>query len=126
MDQVRPKHILLLVVAALVLTGSLVYQCHFANDDVDIADSTHLVDFQSGEIFKSSFPHNKAVSYPAKNPKSNAKALLPVYQRDGKWYLDGRMVGNLKELVPGGEKYLVNESGELTLPTAEVTRADVF
>jgi hypothetical protein len=98
MGEARPWQVAVVVVGLLVLIGSVVYQCTSRNE-VELADSVILVDVTTGELIEAAYP-GRAVGFPATHPDSGARTLMPAVQdpETGRWSVEGRYLGNLKDL----------------------------
>jgi hypothetical protein len=126
MGDVRPWHIALFALAVIVLTGSVVWQCA-SRQPVEIADRLVVVDMLTGELFDSALPEGRMVVFPAENPATRTRTLLPAYQQDGKWYLGGNYRPMVKDVVgEKGSPVYDAASGELTVKSPTAARKNVL
>lgn len=124
MEGVKPWHVVLIVAAVLVLSGSVLWQCSHS-EKVEISDTIVVVDVVSGDLYESALP-KKMVVFPAVNPSSGTKTLLPAYTKDGKWYLAANYRPMVKDVVAGGKSVADPNSGELTVKTSKPESKKIF
>jgi len=125
MRGLKPWHIILIVIAFVALPLSLVMQAGSAK--VDLADTITLVDVSSGELFQAALPKDKAVMFPAVNPITKNAALFPAFQRDGKWFMEVRHVGMIKDSAKINPSALADpKTGELRVSGETPKVMDVF
>lgn len=125
MSGLRPWHIVLLAVSVVALGASLYFSTR-SEDDVEFADSIVLVDLESGELVDAPLPTKKAVSPPAANPVTKRRTMFPAVQKDGKWFVNKRYLGYVKEFVPKPEAVLIDaKSGEVKVSNESPKRTDV-
>ena len=98
MGEARPWQIGVVVVGLLVLVGSLVFQCS-GGGGPEIDRRLVLVDLSTGELYETTRPSNRTLTYPIKHPSTQQETLVPAEQReDGKWYVKSRIVNHLTEM----------------------------
>jgi hypothetical protein len=90
MGEAKPWQIAVVVVGLLTLVGMVVWQCRSGN--VELASTIVLVDVQSGEIIEAPLPKNHAVGFPATNPETQKKSLLPAERTESGWRISGRYI----------------------------------
>lgn len=76
MDGLKPWQIVLLVVAVLVLAGSL--WLTFSGSGPDFGSRVYMVDVVSGELFVADTEKQRGMVLPAKHPETGERTLLPV------------------------------------------------
>lgn len=118
----------LIVVAVLVMSGTIFWQCSDDSKVIVISDSVTVVDVVTGELFRAPLPNGKAVVYPAKNPGSGKENIFPVAKEGDKWVVPARFLGQVKDFLETNKtagKVDVSH-GEVTVANAEPKQADVF
>lgn len=114
MEQVRPWQMIVVIAGALALSASIVYQCQFAGDRVEIADTVTLVDVKSGELIRTNKPSGRAMTFPVKNPATGTAMLFPVTQKDGKWFVEDLFMDQALKAVGKEDSALLDlKSGEV-------------
>lgn len=128
MGELRPWQIVVLILAAVVLSGSILWQCNDESKIINIADRATVVDVVSGEVFETSLPTTRAVTYPAKNPSSGVVAVFPAQREDGKWVVPSRFRAQVQEYFKGKPDTgkFDAKSGEVAVSSDTPKRADVF
>jgi len=87
MDNIKPWQIVLFVVAVGVL-GFSIWRYGFGNSlEAQMANSMYLLDAQSGQIYLVDLSRGRGVLIPARRPETGEIALLPIYEKDGSWYI---------------------------------------
>jgi len=87
MENVKPWQIVLILVAFAALGFSLIKFGFKSSPESQMANSMTLVDVQTGQRYIADLSGNNSILLPARNPETNAIALIPVYEEDGVWYL---------------------------------------
>lgn len=128
MQGAKPWQIGLVVLGLIVLAGSVVYQCTIGSDAVNPSSRIQLIDVETGELIDAAMPSNgTAVMFPATNPATSKATLFPAYQKDGKWFTEGRYIPQMKGIVKGPIKWIADpQSGELAPANAEPKSVQVF
>jgi hypothetical protein len=111
MGQVKPWQVVVLV-AALVALGVSVYFTMFSGPRLELADSVRMADVNSGELFRLKIGPGGAM-IPGTNPKTKAVSLLPIEERDGKWFISERYLSALKGLEGEHKAVLDAKTGEI-------------
>ena len=96
MDRLKPWQIVLLVVAAVVLGGSL--WISLGGSRVPNPSDVIVADVESGDLYVLDTSGRKIVLLPATNPETGARTLFPVRkEEDGSWVITGIVAGELAE-----------------------------
>lgn len=119
MGDLRPWHIVVMVLGVLVLGGSLYFQLTDETKILKIADRVTVVDVDTGDLFEAPFPSGRAVIYPAKSPVSGNLAIFPVEKDGDKWVIPSRFRDQVREFYKGKK-----ETGKVNLSDGEVTVAN--
>jgi len=115
MGDTKPWQIVVLV-AAVVAVGSSLYFSLARGEKLDLATSIQMVDVNSGELYRLKIGKGGA-SIPGTNPSTKSVTLLPVEERDGKWYLRERYLSSLKNLEGKHEAVADAKTGEIRVKT---------
>lgn len=85
----KPWQIVVIVVGLLIGVAGIVYVVRPAAK-VKIADTVHVVDVTTGEVFKASIAGRKTI--PTVNPETGQESLVRCYfdEADGKWKVGSR------------------------------------
>lgn len=85
----KPWQIVVIVVGLLIGVAGIVYVARPA-DKVKIADTVHVVDVTTGEVFKADISGRRTV--PTVNPETGKESLVRCYfdKADGKWKVGSR------------------------------------
>lgn len=111
MGDVKPWQIVVLV-AAVVIVGSSLYLSFGRGPKLELADSVRMVDVNTGELFNLRIGKGGA-TIPGTNPKTRTLTLLPVVEREGKWYLAERYLPAMQNLEGKHEAVVDAKSGEV-------------
>ncbi len=85
---------LIVAVALLVVAGGAFW--YFNRSGAQLSDSISFVCVASGQTFSISRKDMPSM-FPAKNPKTGERTLLPVEERDGKLFVAGRSARLLRD-----------------------------
>jgi hypothetical protein len=114
----KPWQLILVVVAMLVLTGSVVYQCNYSEGRVEFAKSIIVADVITGDLFESQFSEDSPVFVPAEHPTNKTRSMFPVYEKDGKWFVFDRFLAPIHRDMKKQAAALVDfTTGELKTTT---------
>ncbi|MEX2217529.1 MAG: hypothetical protein WD749_02115 [Phycisphaerales bacterium] len=97
MEKAKTWQIAIIAVAAVALAVSLFFTLR--GDGVDLDSSLRMADVGTGEVF--SLPIGKgpnAAMIPGKNPRTGEMTLLPIIEKDGRWFLRERYAVSLKSI----------------------------
>ena len=111
MQGARPWQIVV-VILGLLVGGLGVYMSLGKDDGIEIADSMTLVDVQTGDLYRLDVS-KRAALLPMTLPGTNRKALLPCFEADGKWFVEGRFLDFAKDIG--------DVSKSINLGTGEIT-----
>ncbi|MEM7628074.1 MAG: hypothetical protein AAF356_01490 [Planctomycetota bacterium] len=73
----KPWQIILMIVALLVLGGSIAWQLS-SSDEPEVGGDVLLVDIRSGEVFRANTSGRRAVVIPAKHPDTGERTIYPA------------------------------------------------
>jgi len=123
----KPWQIVLIVVALLALVASISYQI-FNSDTVTQSTSLTLIDYKTGELFASDIPTGKSAFLPATNPGTKEDTLVPVEERDGKFYVSKEFVSFVRSRggKAGASIFADAESALVTPKNSEPVQAKLF
>jgi hypothetical protein len=111
MDQLKPKHYILLVAAVAALAGGVYFS--MGGPEPVLKDTVVLVDVASGQLYEFNTA-NLSVVIPAVNPDSGKTSLMPVRKEaDGKWRIPKRYLESLSEISDLGKDVTDKKSGEV-------------
>ena len=99
MGELRPWQIAVMVLAVVVLSGSILWQCNDQSKVIDLANHVTVADVVTGDLFDAPLPSGKAVVYPAKNPETGQVSVFPVASEAGQWQVPSRFRPQVREFV---------------------------
>lgn len=113
MGDVKPWQIVVLV-AAVVALGASAYFSLGRGERLDLASSLRMVDVNTGELFTLKIGKGpNSATIPGKNPKTGAVTLLPVEERDGRYYLIERYMPAIGQIEGKHEAVADKKTGEV-------------
>jgi hypothetical protein len=113
MDQLKPKHYILLVAAVIALVAGVYFS--MGGPEPVLTRSVVLVDVSTGQLFEFS-TKDYSVVLPGKNPDTGKISLLPVRKdANGKWQISGRYLGELDRLDEKPTAVKDRKTGEVTV-----------
>lgn len=93
----KPWQIILMIVALLVLGGSIAWQLTSA-DEPEIAGEVLLVDIRTGAVFEADTSGRRAVVIPAKHPDTGERTIYPVERAEnGAMKIKSRYLAEVRE-----------------------------
>jgi len=98
MDSVKPWQIILVIVAIGVLGFSLWKYGSKPSVESQLANSLTLVDVQTGQRYIADISGDHTIIIPGRNPDTNEVALIPIFEKDGNWYLWERYRSSIEQV----------------------------
>lgn len=115
----KPWQAILMVVALLVLGGSVAWQI-VGSDKPEVSGEVLLVDIRTGQVFRANTSGRRAVVLPAKHPETGERSLYSAALGDDNRYrVNPRYLVEVREFE--GELIEFGPDGEFE-PSGEVRR----
>ena len=110
--QAKPWQIAVIVLAAVVLVASIVYQT-MGRGDVRLSNELPMADVETGQIYLVARGKEQSLPVPFTLPGTSKATLWPAGQEGGKWLIERRFL----ELMPQDAGSAVDKStGEVKTP----------
>jgi hypothetical protein len=127
MGGVKPWQIVVIALAILGASGSIIYSCSSMSGEVKQANTAKMVDIRTGDLFEAPYPKKAPVMFPAKNPSTGNMTLYPVFFLEEKWVLDRRYLSDIKKDQQLKADLIVDsKSGEIKATGTKPKAIDIF
>jgi hypothetical protein len=124
---VKPWQIVVIALAIIGASTSIIYSCSSMSGEVKQSDSAKMVDIRTGDLFEAPYPKKSPVIFPAKNPNTGSMTLYPVFFLEEKWVLDRRYLPDIKQDKQLKADLIVDsKSGEIKPTGTKPAVVDIF
>lgn len=115
MGEVKRWQVAVLVVAGLILAGSIYFSIGRGEGSVRLASTIIMVDVTTGDLFEYSISGRRAVMVPERHPDTGKIVLIPVDRdENGRWVI-GPRERNALGAIEGEPTAVDRQTGEVSV-----------